>query len=858
MQPAPHSVPAAELAAALRVDPEVGLSSEEAARRLEGYGPNRLPEAPPPSRLATAWRQLRAPMVGLLVVAAAVSFSIGEELDAAVIGVIVIVNACIGYGQERGAERAMASLRRLIRDTARVLRDGRIVELEVGQIVPGDVLAIGTGDQLPADGRLLGADDLEVDESPLTGESLPVAKRGEPPAPAEAPLADRPSAVFAGSTVVRGTGRCVVTATGAETEAGLIARAAAEVRRGRTPLETRLDRLASLVLRAAVIACVALAALAYAQGEGLSESVLIGVSLAVAAVPEGLPAVVTIVLAIGVRRMADRGAIVRRLPGVETLGSVTVVCTDKTGTLTAGTMEVERVQPGRGFADRTGAQEERRVIAAALLASDPELAAGGEGAAADATEAAIARIATARGIGPDDALAGARVAAVHPFDSERKRMSVAVEAPGGIRRAFVKGAPEAVIDRLSDAREREALSGLATAWADEGLRVLLVAERELADGSDTETDLMAVGLIGIGDPIRPEAAPSMAEARTAGVRTVMITGDHPGTAVAVAKAVGLADEDRRPGLLTGLELDRLSEKQLAEKLHEIDVYARVAPVHKVRIVDALRRRGEIVAMTGDGVNDVPALRAGHAGIAMGRRGTDAARENADIVLGDDNYATIVAAIRAGRTLYENVVRFVHFLLAANAGEILVFAAAIALGLSAPLTVLQILMVNLLTDGLPAVALGLDPADPRVMSRPPRPPREDLIDPIRSRLIVGSLAVGSAAFAAFVIGGAPGTDGQTMAFLTLVFAQLAHVFAVRGMEPFYRAGRNPSLIGSVLLSAALMIVILAVGPVADRFSVTSLSVGQFVAVGLLSLIPFASVEAFKAIRRRRPPTREATA
>jgi P-type Ca2+ transporter type 2C len=361
-------------------------------------------------------------------------------------------------------------------------------------------------------------------------------------------------------------------------------------------------------------------------------------------------------------------------------------------------------------------------------------------------------------------------------------------------------------------------------------------------------------MLGFGDPVRPEAAVSVAEARGAGIRTLMVTGDHPGTGVAIARAVGLVDRGRSPEVITGNELDRLSDEALRERVQTTDVYARVAPVHKVRIVDALRSRGEIVAMTGDGINDVPALRAADTGVAMGQRGTDAARESGDIVLTDDNYSTIVEAIRAGRALYDNVVRFVHFMLAANAGEILVFTAAISLGLSAPLTVLQILVVNLLTDGLPAVALGVDPPDQRAMSKPPRPPAEGLIDPVRGRLLLGGAAIGAVSFVAFLIGGGSDDQGQTMVFVTLVFAQLAHVFAVRGDGPFHRAGWNPALIASVLLSAAIMIALLTVSPLADRFAVTSLSAGQLVGAGLLSLIPFTSVELFKAISRGRAARR----
>ena len=799
-------------------------------------------------------------MTGLLAAAALVSVAIGERLDAAVIAAVVILNAGIGYTQERGAERAVAGLRRLLRDTAVVIRDGRSVELDVAEIVPGDLLAIRAGDQLPADVRLLSAEEIEIDESALTGESLPIAKRAEPPVPPVTPLAERSTAAFAGTLVARGVGRGIVTATGSDTEAGRIATAAALIPPSRTPLEMRLGRLATLILGVAIVICVALAAIAYLHGDDLADSALIGISLAVAAVPEGLPAVVTIVLAVGVSRMADRGAIVRRLGAVETLGSVSVICTDKTGTLTEGKMELRRLHlcDADDLDDAIAPEDTiaRTLLESALIASEPD--AGTDRAAGGATESAIAEAATAIGLSRTAALAGRPVVEVRPFASDRKRMSVVLEDDeSGGQLAFVKGAPETLIDRLGPGADAEPISRIAARWAEEGFRVLLVARRELEAGEDPELDLEPLGLLGLGDPVRSEAAPAVAEARSAGVRTVIVTGDHRGTAVAIARAVGVPDAGQAPRVLTGPELDRLSEPELRRRAASTDVFARVEPIHKLRIVEALKRQGQIVAMTGDGVNDVPALRAAHAGVAMGRRGTDAARESGSIVLTDDNYATIVTAVRLGRTMYDNVLHFVQFLLAANAGEILVFTLAITFGLSAPLTVLQVLLVNLLTDGLPAVALGLDPPDRAVMKRPPRPSAEGLLDPLRGRLLIGGVSTGLASFAAFLAGGGAAGEGQTMAFATLILAQLVYVFAVRGDGWFFRAGSNPALLGAVAVSTAIVATVMAVPPIAERFAIVPLSALELLTAASLASIPFVAGEAYKLFRRSRLEFRRAS-
>jgi P-type Ca2+ transporter type 2C len=823
---APYALPASEVCGALGVDAGTGLTEAEAARRLAADGPNRLRRERRPSRGALLARQFVNSMVLLLAGAAAISLAIGELLDAAVILAIVIANAVFGAVQEGRADRAAAAVRALLAPTAHVLREGRVAERPAEEVVAGDVVALHTGDRVPADGRLVESALLQIDESALTGESLPAGKAADPPDPNGAPLAERRTTVLAGTTVTRGSGRFVVTATAAQTEMGRIAGAAAR-RRGRTPLQLRLDRLARLLIPIAAGICGTLALLAWLQGDTLAHSVLVGVSLAVAALPEGLPAVVTITLALSMRRMAEHGAIVRRLAAVETLGSTTVICSDKTGTLTENRLTAQRLWAAPGATDA-------ELLATAALASNPR-------DEADPLEAAILAAAGERGVAADRAA----VVETRPFDSGRKRMSVVVAGPDGVRSSAVKGAPEVLLPRL--VAGTDGLGELVAAWADDGLRVLLVARRAvLPAGGDPEAELEPVGLIGLADTPRATARASVAEARAAGVRTIMITGDHPRTAASVAAAAAI---DAREAL-TGPELDALGDGELRAAVRRVSVFARVVPEHKVRIVEALQRDGEIAAMTGDGVNDVPALKAADIGVAMGRRGTDAAAQAADMVLTDDDYSTIVRAIRQGRSIHENIVRFAHFLFAGNAGEVLAFALAVVLGLGAPLTVLQILLVNLLLDGLPAAALGVDPPERSVMRRPPREPSEGLLDRVRARLVVGGAAIGVAIFASFLIGDQTShVAGQTMAFATLVLGRLLFVFTVRGDGPFWRAGVNLRLFGAVALSAAIALIVLVVPFVGGEFGTTGLSGGQWSAAVALALVPLVVPELFKAMPRR---------
>ena len=767
---------------------------------------------------------------------------IGEGLDGAIILAIVGVNGGFGAVQEGRAQQAARAVRALLEPRAIVIREGHPREIDAAGLVRGDVLVIGIGDRVGADGRIVEASGLEIDESVLTGESLPRAKRVEPPLRAGTGLPERVTMVYAGTMVTRGRGQVLVTATGVGREVAEIAEMAGE-KRPLTPLQRRLARLARTLLCAGSGICAVLTVVFLVRGNSLASSLLVGVSLAVAAIPEGLTAVVTITLALGIRRLAARGAIVRRLVAVETLGSTSVICTDKTGTLTVGEMAVTRVS-----ASSADDRARERLLEGALLACDPTLL--------GAEDAAIAAAAAQRGVTRDSALADRELVEHRPFEAERRRASSVVRERGQ-QVVYVKGAPDVLLPGIANRDERSRLSAVTHEWAAAGVRVLLVARHDTArapTGSDPE--LEPLGLVGMSDPARHTAPGAVAEAARAGVRTVMVTGDEPRTATAVARLCSIGGSD--PRVLEGAAMDALSDDELEERIGAVDVFVRIAPAQKLRIVRALQRRGDVVAMTGDGVNDAPALVAADVGVAMGRGSTDAAMDAADIVITDNDLSTIVTAIGEGRGIYTNIVRFVQFLLSANAGEVLTFTLAVIAGTAAPLTVPQILTVNLLTDGLPAIALGLDPTAESVMDAPPRPPGQGLLDTGRRRLALAAALTGVAAFASFLIGTATDTStGQTMAFVTLVLAQLAYVYGVRTDRPCWRAPGNRLLVLATLGSAAFTFAALAIEPLADAPDLTTLSAVQVLASAALALLPLGGVEIAKATgassgRGSRPP------
>lgn len=813
----PHAASAAEVADALRSDLEFGLTSDEAATRLLAAGPNSLEAPSRPHYLAIAGRQLADPLVALLLAAAVVSFAIGERLEGGVILAIVVLNALLGFVQEVGAERAVLALGSGVDQPISVIREGTRQQIAVKAVVPGDLLLLHEGDRVPADARIATSASLAVDESALTGESLPISKTAEP-VRSDSPLADLLSMVHAGTSVTRGRASAVVVATGAATEMGRVATLTAGAKPPPTPLQRRLGDLSAKLAVFGVALTIVLALGMLARGAPLDEAFLVGVSVAVAAVPEGLAAVVTIALAQGARAMAQRGAIVRSLTAIETLGEATVIATDKTGTLTLNELRIVDIEPAPGrCADDV-------VTVGVLASTGGVLDEGGlRRFVGDPVDVAFLLEGERRGLLDERR---DRVAEI-PFDPERRR-ATSVYDHGGRRRVAVKGAYEVLMELGSLPDDvRDVLEATASRWAKTGLRVLAVAERWPDDDEDDdlERDVEILGLVALQDPLRPTSAEAVRGARRAGIDVMMVTGDHPTTAASIARSLDL-DHDR--------------------------VHARVTPVDKLRLVESLQQAGHVVAVTGDGINDAPALRRADVGVAMGRSGTEAARQAAEVVLTDDDFATIVAAVREGRIIGDNVRKFVAFLLSANLGEVVLFGIAILAGLGAPMTVVMVLTVNLLTDGLPAIALTRDPASPATMLRPPAPlgklfERDQLL-----MLAIAGTTVGLAATAAYVAGRAIAPEAsQTMAFATIALAELVFVYSIRSAsQPAWRGPRNHVLALSVAASAAVVLVGIYLPIARELLGTEPLDVTELGIVLTLAVAPSVLVEATKAIRRWR--------
>ncbi|HEY1318381.1 MAG TPA: cation-transporting P-type ATPase [Gaiella sp.] len=840
----PHASKAAAVANGLRTDAARGLSAGDAADRLASVGPNRLAAPQRPAYGTIAVRQLLDPLVALLVGAAIVSGTIGDGFEATVIAAIVVLNTVLGFTQEAGAERAVLALRNTVARRAAVVRDGREFEVSVEEVVPGDLIVIREGDRVPADARLVAAERLEVDESVLTGESVPVAKSVESSA-TEAPLAERTSMIFASTAVTRGRGRALVTATGVRTEVGTVDRLSAAAKPPTTPLQERLGRLSGSMVAVGLGVTLLLTTGMLARGASFEEAFLVGVAVAVAAVPEGLGATVTIALAQGARAMAASGAIVRRLAAVETIGAATVIAADKTGTLTVNQLRVEAVAPSPG-------RTVEELLEVGVLASTADVLedAGSARIAGDPVDGAFLLAAMAAGISDPRSTAERQVVLEIPFDPTRARQTAAYLEDGRFR-IVVKGAPENLLarSRLGAATQRGYADSAAT-WAAEGLRVLAVGERwadELpANENDIDADIELVGLVGLRDPLRPTAAESVRRARAAGLKVAMLTGDHPLTAASIAAGLELGD----CAPVTGDELATMSDTELRNVAATSGVFARVTPADKLRLVETLQDAGHVVAVTGDGINDTPALRRADVGVAMGASGTEAAREAADIVLTDDDFSTIVRAIREGRRIDANVRKFVAFLLSANLGEVVLFAVCILGGLGAPMTVAQVLVVNLLTDGLPAVALSRDPALPGTMRQPPHGRGRLFSSSFQLALVGAGAAVGFAATCAFVLGRGIAPDtAQTMAFVTIAVAELALVFALRStVEAAWRGPRNAALGLSVLASMLVVVLALYLPSIASLVGTTSLGVRELAVAAGVALVPAGLFEVGKAVRR----------
>jgi Ca2+-transporting ATPase len=902
-----HTLSVEETAAALETDLQNGLWPDQVAARLAQYGPNELEERGGRKPLAILWEQVTSIMVLILIAAAVISALLGKATETVAIAAIVVLFVSLGFAQEYRAEQAMAALRKLAVPLVRVLRGGERQEVTATELVPGDVVLLEAGSAIPADLRLTTSANLRVQESILTGESEPVEKETAAYATAAMPLGDRRNMGYMGTVTTYGRGRGIVVETGMSTELGKIAELIQDVDPGETPLQQRLDQVGKLLALVGVIAAGLVLAIGVYLNEPLDEMFLTAVSVAVAVVPEGLPAVVTVTLALGAQRMLRRNALIRKLPAVETLGAVTVICSDKTGTLTENRMTVTVIDVAGHYLELTGTgaphpalsleqlgaappdlDQQPPAIALALaggaLCNDasllPDPQTGRYSVIGDPTEGALLVAATQAGLDLDtlnDALP--RVGEL-PFDSERKRMTTVHQLPqrGGTLHptlralepqapyiSITKGAVDGLLGISSHIWTDGGVQPLDDAWrsrieaaneqmAGNGMRVLGLGYRWLDDpAAVSESDLVFMGLTGMIDPPRPEVKQAVATSAEAGIRPIMITGDHPLTARFIAYDLGISQNGR---LKTGLMLDEMSDEQFSEVVDDVSIYARVTPANKLEIVDTLQQKGHIVAMTGDGVNDSPALKKADIGIAMGIAGTDVTKEASDMVLLDDNFATIVAAIEEGRVIYDNIRRFVKFSIAGNVGKVIVMLLApLLLAMPVALLPLQLLWLNLMTDGLLGLGLGVEPAEKGTMKRPPRNPQAGIFSEGLGIhvLWVGALIGAVALLAGWLTLNRPGPTWQTMIFTTLAFLQIGQALASRSSrESIFTMGlrSNPLLLGMVVLTVALQLLVIY-APFLERFfEVVPLSAPDLLLSAVLGSAAFWAIELEKWWRRRR--------
>ncbi|MFC5471906.1 calcium-translocating P-type ATPase, SERCA-type [Cohnella suwonensis] len=899
-----HQLGEEQLLSALDSDPKLGLTPEEAVSRLTELGANELAEKSGESPLKLLFNQFKDFMVLVLLGATVISGLLGEMLDALTIIAIIIINGVLGFYQEFRAERSLRALKELSAPNAKAVRNGELQLIPARELVPGDVVHLESGDRVPADMRFLECNECSIDESALTGESVPVSKKAGVLPAAELALGDRKNCGYLGTMVTRGTAKGIVTVTGMGTEMGKIADLIQQTEEADTPLQHRLEQLGKILIVVSIILTVVVVLAGILHGQEIYGMFLAGVSLAVAAIPEGLPAIVTIALALGVQRMIKRRAIVRKLPSVETLGCASVICSDKTGTLTQNKMTVTKLWlagralevTGEGY-EPVGALKEsgktidvkgdaalRRLTQIAALcnnadlslqetAADPKKRKSAKGDAVavasdstewrikgDPTEGALLVLAAKTGLAKSTLQSLYAREKEFPFDAERKRMSVLVSHQGG-RLICTKGAPDMLVGQCAyvlwdgqivpfTGTLKMKVSAANEAMARESLRVLGLAFREVKPYEDcegneqAESGLVFVGLAGMMDPPRKEVKEAIVKCRQAGIKTVMITGDHGVTAEAIAKTLGIIGRDGR--VVTGNELSVMDDAELESIADDVNVYARVSPEHKLRIVQALQRRGHVVAMTGDGVNDAPAVKAADIGIAMGITGTDVTKEASALILSDDNFSSIVAAVEEGRGIYENIRKFIRYLLASNVGEIMTMFMAMMAGLPLPLVPIQILWVNLVTDGLPAMALGVDQAESDLMQHKPRSAKENIFARrLGWKIISRGILIGVCTLAAFVLAlnqGAGHSDqlihAQTVAFATLVMAQLIHVFDCRSSRSIFHRKllENKFLVLAVLSSLVLMLLVLYVEPLRPVFKTVPLDFRDWTLVIVAAGIP----------------------
>ena len=861
-----HSSSVEEIAKNLKTNINIGLPDDEAQKRFERYGPNNLKEKKKESIFVKFIKQFNDFMIITLIIAAIISAVVSklngeaDYIDSIIIVAIVIFNAIMGLVQEQKAEKSLEALKKMSAPNAKVRRNGRVQEIDAAMVVPGDIVILEAGNYVPADCRLINSYNLKIEESALTGETIPSLKDSSKILKENTAMGDLCNMVFATTIVVNGHGEAIVVETGMNTRVGKIAGMIIEDESPETPIQKKLAEVGKILAIACIIICVLIFVIGIFKKIPIIEMFMTSVGLAVAAIPEGLPAIVTIMLSIGVTKMAKKNSIIRKLPAVETLGSSSVICSDKTGTLTQNKMTVTEI---RNCFGRANSNERKFILELGTMCTDTteERINGKLGFVGEATEVAISNAAMEAGVSKSFLYDEMKRINDIPFDSKRKMMTTIHKYENGYR-IITKGAPDVLLKRCSNCysggqivpifSKKDDINEQNNQMAEKALRVIAVAYKnveKLPEMQDVEKNLIFCGLIGMIDPPREGVKEAVRTCRRAGIKTVMITGDHLQTAKAIAKELGILK--RGDLAIDGETLERMSQHELEQNIMDYSVFARVSPEHKVRIVKAFQSTGAVVAMTGDGVNDAPALKNADIGIAMGKGGTDVAKNAADMILLDDNFVTIVEAVKQGRNIYDNIKKAIHFLISTNIGEIVTIFFGLVLGIKSPLLAIQLLWINLVTDSLPAIALGLEKEEENIMSRLPRNPKKNLFaDGLWWKIIIEGAMLGMFTLLAFSIGNRLYSVevGRTMAFLTLGILELVHSFNIKSEESIFKIGifENKYLVGALVLGVILQVIVVVVSPLAQVFSLVPLTEMQWLYTILIAVAPIPIVEIQKAV------------